>query len=61
MALIHKSEIIIAELYIALWEVKCFQHIKVCVWAIFLVKTNSKATKPCLAVSIFSFTLKKFI
>ena len=50
MALIHKSEIIIAELYVALKEVKCFQPIKFCVWAIFL-----------LIKAIFSFTLKTIL
>ena len=46
MALIHKSKIIIGKL-IVLKEVKCFQRIKFCAWAIFLAKTNSKATSPC--------------
>ena len=58
MAKIHKSKIIIAELYIALKEVKCFQHIKFCALAIFLVKTHSKETRPCLVLFLFLFTLK---
>ena len=61
MALIHKSKIIAVELYITLKEVECFQHIKFCAWAIFVVETNSKATRPCLVLSLFSFTLKTIL